>query len=167
MDKPVILKIEKIIDENPNVKTFYFNHALLSQPGQFVMLWVPGVDQKPFSISSDDGKTFGLTVFKRGPLTEKLFSLSVGDKVGVSGPYCTTFTQKPNTHYIMVAGGYGAAPLAFLTDKLSSLSQVTVDFLAGARDAKNLLFEKRLGSMPNVKLHIFTNDGSADRKSVV
>ena len=67
------LKITKIIDETNNVKTFYFPHNLKSRPGQFVMLWLPGIDQKPFSISSDDGQTFGLTIFKRGALTDKLF----------------------------------------------------------------------------------------------
>ena len=167
MDRPIILKIEKIVDENPNVKTFYFSYALKSQPGQFVMLWIPGTDQKPFSLSSDNGEMFGLTVFKRGPLTEKLFSLPVGGKVGISGPYGTAFTQKPTTHYIMVAGGYGAAPLAFLADKLSPLPQTTVDFLIGARNAENLLFENRLNATPNVKLHIFTNDGSRGEKGLV
>ena len=183
------LKISKIENENANVKTFYFQNKLDSLPGQFAMLWIPGIDQKPFSISSDDGKTFGLTIFKRGPLTNKLFEMQVGDRVGITGPYGTSFTVDPKLHYIMVAGGYGAAPLSFLASLLCHpefisgseinnntadqqiLKQVQhdikIDFLAGGRTKDNLLFEDRLSKIPNLKLHIITDDGSKGYKGFV
>lgn len=177
MDQPKMIKISKIIQENSNVKTFYFDFELKSKAGQFVMLWIPGIDQKPFSIASDDGTTFGLTIFKRGPLTEKLFNLNIGDRVGISGPYGTSFSLEPNTHYIMVAGGYGAAPLGFLVDSLilseaKNLSkpqnkQPTIDFLMGARSSENLLFEKKLSQINNLNLHIATNDGSRGHKGLI
>jgi dihydroorotate dehydrogenase electron transfer subunit len=72
-----MMKIKNIIHENPSVKTFFFEHDLKSQPGQFVMLWIPGVDQKPFSIAYDDGKQFGLSIFAVGPLSKRLFELKV------------------------------------------------------------------------------------------
>ncbi len=166
--QPKTAKITKIIDENPSVKTFYFEHKLKSQPGQFVMLWLPDVDQKPFSISSDDGETFGLTVFKRGPLTEKLFALKVGDRAGVTGPFGTTYSILPDRHYIMVAGGYGAAPLGFLAEVLVSKNQNTkIDFIAGARSKDLLLFENRLKKINGLNLHFTTDDGSAGRKGRV
>lgn len=171
-DMPQMLKISKIIDENPNVKTFYFQYKLKSNPGQFVMLWIPGIDQKPFSISSDDGQTFGLTIFKRGPLTNKLFEMNIGDRVGISGPYGTSFTVDPNLHYIMVAGGYGAAPLSFLVSKISTTPTVgrdplSMDFLIGARSTDSLLFEKRLNNIKNLNLHVATDDGSKGHKGFV
>lgn len=170
------LKISKIEKENEQVKTFYFNHTLNSMPGQFVMLWIPGIDQKPFSIAHDDGTQFGLTVFKRGPLTEKLFEMNVGDRVGIEGPYGTSFSIKPNTHYIMVAGGYGAAPLGFLASvipsetkrsEVESRNPFPIDFLIGARSANLLLFENKLFNVPNVNLHIATDDGSRGHKGFV
>ena len=161
------LTISKIQKENEFVKTFYFNHALKSKPGQFVMLWIPGIDQKPFSIAYDDGKTFGLTIFKRGPLTEKLFEMNIGDRVGISGPYGTSFSVLSNTHYIMVAGGYGAAPLGFLADQISKDKKNKIDFIAGARSAKNLLFEERLSKILNLTLYIATDDGSKGYKGFV
>jgi dihydroorotate dehydrogenase electron transfer subunit len=168
MDIPKFLKISKIIDEVENIKTFYFYYELNSQPGQFVMLWIPGIDQKPFSIAYDDGRKFGLTIFKRGPLTEKLFAMKVGDRVGITGPYGTSFSLKPNTHYIMVAGGYGAAPLGYLAEKLiSGGSLSSIDFLMGARGAEHLLFERRLTKIPNLKLHVATDDGSKGHKGFV
>lgn len=154
------LKISKIEKENEQVKTFYFDFNLDSKPGQFVMLWIPGIDQKPFSIASDNGTTFGLTIFKRGSLTEKLFEMDVGDRVGISGPYGTSFSVKPNTHYVTVAGGYGAAPLEFLAEQLQQCSNVTIDFLVGARNKDLILFENKLSKMQKVNLHIATDDGS-------
>lgn len=157
MDKPKYLPIVKIVDENPCVKTFYFDYELKSKPGQFVMLWIPGLDQKPFSVGYDDGKRFGLTIFKRGPLTERLFEMKAGGRVGISGSYGTSFSVLPNKHYIMVAGGYGAAPLGFLAEELAKQDNVDIDFCIGARSSDFLLFENRLN---NIKMHITTDDGS-------
>ncbi len=165
----MMLKISKIEQENPNVKTFYFEDQLNSKPGQFVMLWIPGLDQKPFSVAYGNDKTFGLTIFKRGPLTSKLFEMNIGDRVGISGPYGTAFSVKPNTHYIMVAGGYGAAPLGFLASVISIRQQAerdpfSINFLMGARNADYLLFEDRLSKISSVKLNIATDDGSRGHK---
>lgn len=157
-----MLKISKITTENPSVKTFYFKHPLNSKPGQFVMLWIPGLDQKPFSIAYDDGKNFGLTIFKRGATTDKLFNMKVSDRVGISGPYGTSFTINPKLHYIMVAGGYGAAPLGCLAEALNGKAKI--DFIMGARSKDLLLFEKRLQKIKNLKLHITTDDGSKGQK---
>lgn len=158
------LKITKITDETADVKTFYFAHKLESRPGQFVMLWLPEIDQKPFSISYDDGQTFGLTIFKRGALTDKLFEMKIGERVGIAGPYGTGFSIKPNIRYIMIAGGYGAAPLAFLAEKLIQNGNSDIDFCIGARNKNFLLFTKRLN---NVRLRIATDDGSVGQKGLV
>lgn len=163
----MMLKISKIEQENSNVKTFYFNFELKSKPGQFVMLWIPGIDQKPFSIAYDDGQTFGLTIFKRGPLTERLFEMKAEDRVGISEPYGTSFSIQPQTHYIMVAGGYGAAPLSFLSEQLQQYNNITIDFLIGAKNSENLLFEKKLSQIPNLTLHIATDDGSRGYKGLI
>lgn len=163
MSRPKYIAIAEIVDENSNVKTFYFNHSLSSKPGQFVMLWISGMDQKPFSIAYDDGEKFGLTIFKRGSATSKLFEMKVGDRVGISGPLGKGFTLQPDTHYIAVAGGYGAAPLGFLTEEAIKKGS-WVDFLAGARSAEHLLFEQKISKLHYTKLHISTDDGSKGHK---
>jgi len=103
MDIPQHIKISQIVDETPQVKTFYFDYPLNSRPGQFVMLWIPRIDQKPFSIAYDDGQKFGLTVFNRGPLTNKLFQMKVNDCVGIIGPYGTNFSA---SQYSLYYGGW-------------------------------------------------------------
>ena len=166
-DSPTQLPIVEIVQENPSVKTFYFDYNLGSKPGQFVMLWVLGHDQKPFSVGYDDGEKFGLTIFRRGPSTSRLFEMKVGDRVGISGPYGTNFSLQDNTHYVMVAGGYGAAPLGFLAEELQKKEGVTIDFCMGARDKDLLLFENRMAKLPNVTMHIATDDGSKGHKGYV
>lgn len=163
MDKPNYIKIKKIENETPFVKTFYFDIKLNSRPGQFAMLWIPGADQKPFSIGYDDGRTIGLSIFRRGPLTEKLFDLNTSDRAGISGPFGKSFSVKPEAHYIMIAGGYGAAPLGYLASEVSKIGCRT-DFVMGARDAENLLFEDKLSGLQNIKLHTATDDGSKGHK---
>lgn len=166
MDIPKYLQIKKIISESEDARTFYFPLKLGSMPGQFVMLWMPGVDQKPFSVSRDDGEEFAVTVFNRGPLTKKLFECRAGDRVGVSGPYGTSFSVLPNRNYIMVAGGYGAAPLLFLAKEAIKLGS-TVDFCVGARNKSLLLFQDELSRLNGVKIHIATDDGSAGHRGSV
>ena len=48
---PKIATIVKVVQENPKVKSFFVDVALESQPGQFYMVWLPGVDEKPFVAS--------------------------------------------------------------------------------------------------------------------
>ena len=160
MDNLVILPIKEIINETAKVKTFCFSYNLQSKAGQFVMLWIPEVGQKPFSISYDDGNEFHLTVFQRGTLTNHLFNLNVGDNVGISGPYGTNFSIQPNTHYIMVAGGYGVAPLRYLAEQVVLCANTRIDFCLGAKDQTDLIFEKNLQKIPNLDMHIATENNS-------
>ena len=49
---PHICIIEKVVDETPTVRTLYFNDDLISKvlPGQFAMVWIPGVNELPMSV---------------------------------------------------------------------------------------------------------------------
>ena len=66
---PHICTIERVVDETPTVRTLYFNDDLISKvlPGQFAMVWIPGVNELPMSVmvSEKDGQA-GFTVRKRG-----------------------------------------------------------------------------------------------------
>lgn len=138
--------------------TFTFRHRLDSAPGQFVMLWVPGVDQKPFSIGNDTGDNFSLTVYALGAATKVLCTMKKGDRVGVTGPYGTSYQYEPGGHVIAVGGGYGAAPLAYLTERAIA-DGCTVDFIIGARTKQDLLFERRAARAGAI-VHVATDDGS-------
>ncbi len=160
------LEIKEIVEESDSVRTFIFDYPLGSKPGQFVMLWIPGVDEKPFSVAWDDGKEFWLTICKVGPATEELFKLGVGDKVGIRGPLGTAYKWKKGEHLAVVSGGYGAAPMYFVTRKAIE-DGCKVEFLTGARNKDLLLFEERVESMDGVNLHVSTDDGSKGHKGYV
>ncbi|MEK7084292.1 MAG: dihydroorotate dehydrogenase electron transfer subunit [Patescibacteria group bacterium] len=159
LDCPLFLPISNTKQENPHVKTFYFDYPLNSRPGQFVMVWIPGVDLKPFSVSYDNGRQFGGSVFPVGPMSKRFCSLDVGDRVGITGPYGTAFTVSKKYHYILIGGGYGAGPLATLAEEVASLGG-TIDICLGAKTQELLLFTDRIGNMPNITVHVATDDGS-------
>ncbi len=161
--RPVALEIKKIIKENDNTNTYVFEHDLGSRPGQFVMLWIPGVDEKPFSIAYDDGKQFWLTICKVGPATEELFKLKVGDKVGIRGPFGTSYYFEKGDHIALVAGGYGAAPMYFAAAEAVKAG-CKVEFIVGARTKDLLLFTQKILGLNDVNLHIATDDGSMGKK---
>lgn len=93
MDQPKICRIKRIIEENPLTRTYFLDCNVKIAPGQFLMLWIPEVDEKPF-VCSYSGKETGLTVEKKGKFTEKLFTMKKGDLVGIRGPYGNGFTKR-------------------------------------------------------------------------
>jgi len=162
-DMPRAIPIKKIIVETLQVKTFVFKHVLGSLPGQFVNLWIPRVDEKPMSIAYDNGKEFWLTIFAVGNFSGAMHTLKVGDYVGIRGPYGKPFAFNKGKRLVMMAGGYGAAPLYNLTMKAVEQG-CKVDFVIGARSKAHLLYIERIKKLKNVQLHIATDDGSAGIK---
>jgi len=176
-----MVPILRIREENPHTRTFFFKHALSAKPGQFVMLWQPGIDEKPMSVAFDNPKAceFGLTVAKIGPSTEHLFTLKKGDRLGVRGPYGTHYTLPKNVdphsknkaaktnakRIAMVGGGFGSAPLRFLTEQAVAAG-FHVDFIQGARSEDRLILQKDIQSL-GAHLHVATNDGSEGIKGLV
>lgn len=166
IDKPLMLPIRKIVDENAVMRSFYFDYRLESKPGQFVMLWIPGVDEKPFAIARDMGDSFFLTIAKVGPATTELFCLKEGDFLGIRGPYGNSFSFQKKQNLVLVGGGYGVAVLFSILDK-AVLLNCKVDFVVGARQKDLFILIKEIKKYKNVKLHLATDDGSAGRKGFV
>lgn len=164
--------ILRIREENPHTRTFFFKHRLDAKPGQFVMLWQPGFDEKPMSVAFayPEKEEFGLTVAKVGPSTEHLFTLKKGDRLGVRGPYGTHYVlpglgKAKHKRIAMVGGGFGSAPLRFLTEQAVPQG-FHVDFIQGARSADRLILQKDIQQL-GAHLHVATNDGSEGHKGLV
>jgi len=163
IDYPISFPAENIVQETPAIKTFYLKTDLPIVPGEFVMVWLPGIDEKPFAVSYLEKNLLGITIRKVGPFTEKLFTLKKGSMLGIRGPYGNGFSTEKVKNAIVVGGGCGSASIALLVDELSKLN-VKVDLILAARTKKEILFEKRFSKMKNVKVHICTDDGSAGTK---
>lgn len=157
LEQPVVLQIKKIADEAEKTKTFVFDYGLESEPGQFINLWIPKFDEKPFSISYQDDKRFAITVACIGIFTEEMRKLKEGDLIGIRGPYGKAFNLK-GKNIILVGGGCGCGPLAFLADEAIKKG-VDVSFIIGARTKDALLFLERM-KKNNVKTFVTTDDGS-------
>jgi len=164
------VKIEKVVDENPNVKTFYFRDRLCleAKPGQFLMVWIPGVDEIPLSVS---GVYFNglasVTVARVGEATEALHRLKPNNLIGVRGPFGNSF-EISKGKILLVGGGTGMAPLAFLAEKLAENS-CEITFIIGAKSAQELLFLERIKktlSQLKSKIIVMTEDGSLGQKGV-
>lgn len=159
---PKTIPIKKIVQENAGVKTFIFDYSLDSTPGQFVNVWIPRLDEKPFSIANDRDGELWLTICAVGPFSKAMHELKEGDTVGIRGPYGNPFSFEPGSHIATVAGGYGAAPLYFLA-KEAKKQGCTVEFFVGARSKEHVLFVDRAEEL-GVNVHVATDDGSAGYK---
>ncbi|MFA5854852.1 MAG: dihydroorotate dehydrogenase electron transfer subunit [Candidatus Gracilibacteria bacterium] len=157
---PQAVTIKEVITETVQVKTFVLDVSLGAEPGQFVNLWIPGLNEKPFSVALDDGKEMHISIAAVGPFSQKMHELKAGDKVGIRGPFGTRFEFKKGQHLALLAGGYGAAPLYFLARRASEAG-CSVEFILGARSKDLLLFTDRISALPGVSLHTATNDGSS------
>ena len=150
--------------ETDDVTSFTFNTTFGSKPGQFLMVWLPGVDEVPMSIALDDGKQTRITFFAVGDMTKKLSELKEGDLVGLRGPFGTHYEWEPNQHLMLVAGGYGAAPMFFVANEAVK-DGCTIDFIVGARSKDQLLYLDEIKKLKNTTLHTATDDGSEGHKS--
>ncbi len=130
------------------------------------MLWLPGMDEKPFSISSADPLCF--TIARVGPFSEALHGLDQGDMLWYRGPFGTCFpvTAPSPGGVLLVGGGYGAAPLHFLAQTILAAGGAgRVEAVLGARTAADLLFPDRFTRI-GVPVHPATEDGSAGRRGL-
>jgi dihydroorotate dehydrogenase electron transfer subunit len=159
-----ITKIREISRDSPTVKTFIFHDKLCSEakPGQFVMVWIPGVDEVPMSLSAigADGRS-SITVAKVGKATEALHKRKTGDVLGIRGPYGNSFAPVSGSTMV-VGGGTGLAPLAPLTEELAG-RHARVAFIAGAKTQDEILFLDRMTttlSRIDGRVVAVTEDGS-------
>ena len=161
-EQPVMVKICKITKESPGVKIFFFESDVKFTPGQFVMVWIPLLDEKPFTISYFQDNILGVSVLKRGLFTSVLHSKKVGDTIGIRGPYGRGFNIKTNLNVCVVGGGIGMASLTTLVDKLNSVNNkqgLNITIIHGARTAAEILYQKRFRDMK-----LCTEDGTAGFK---
>ncbi len=157
--KPVMLRVDEKTVENPEYATLFFQFELPFKPGQFLMVWIPGLDEKPYTVSYHTRKRFGLTIESKGIFSKTAIRLEPGDLVGIRGPFGNGFDIRPRGKAAVVAGGCGMAPLATLIETLPPATCV----IHGARTRDYLLYPDRFD-----RERLFcTDDGSFGRKGLV
>ena len=167
---PTICKIEKVVDETPTVRTLIFSDEIMDKalPGQFAMVWIPGINELPMSVmvSEEEGKA-AFTIRRLGKASTGLYNVRVGENIGVRGPYGNSFTIKEG-NLLLVGGGTGLVPLVRLMTFLKSTVRVTV--LIGAKTKNEVFFEDLANRILEKNSHqviVATEDGSYGEKGLV
>ena len=169
-DIPYIVKIEKIIDETPTVRTLLFSDEILSKvlPGQFAMVWIPRINELPMSVMiSTEKEKAAFTVRKHGYASTELYSMKIGDQIGVRGPYGNSFTLKQG-RLLLVGGGTGLVPLIRLLTFVKKSDDVTL--IIGAKTKDEVFFEGLANNLLEQNKHrvvVVTDDGTYGQKGLV
>ncbi len=164
--KDLTLRIDEIIPEAPDTKTFRFylppGEAFPFLPGQFVSLvmMVPDASGEPrkrsraFSIASSptEARHLDLTVKINmgGEMTPYLLHHArVGEEVRLKGPKGTfTFQEGKGERFLLIAGGSGIVPLMCILRYIVAKGlPVHARLLYSAKTPEDLIFRKDLDAM--------------------
>ena len=111
--------------------------AASAVPGQFVHVKVPGLEEsalrRPFSIFNADGDVLSLMYKTVGRGTSTLSKVSEGDIVEVMGALGHGFPVKCGGAALLVGGGFGVAPLYFLSRRLRENGVGDIRLFVGGR----------------------------------
>lgn len=161
--KIYITKILDSIIETENVKTILFNHSKTINPGEFYMIWIPGVDEIPMSVSIIKPDVKGITFRNVGEATNELYRKKVDDKIGIRGPYGNGFSLEGDK-ILFVAGGTGTAMINPAVERTINQGK-DVSVIIGAKTKKELFFIKRI-KHTKAKVFITTDDGTEGTKGL-
>lgn len=161
-------QIVQVRNESPSVKTFVLadRASAKAKPGQFLMLWIPGIDEIPLSIMDVGDGLVSVSVKAVGDATRHLHTMEAGATIGLRGPFGNNFTESRGK-VLLVGGGTGVAPLLFLAKQLSAKTE-RLSFVEGAKTKDELLFVRELSGICNEKsLITTTEDGTAGLQCLV
>lgn len=112
-----------------------------ARPGQFIEVGVAAPStllRRPFSIATTDGGTVTMVYDVHGPGTAWLAEVDVHDLLEVIGPLGRPFPiPRRRVSPMLVAGGYGAAPLFWLAEELQRVG-MRADIINGAATKERL-----------------------------
>lgn len=137
------------------------------RPGQFVHVRIPHLEtavlRRPFSVYRADGSSLAVLYKTVGKGTRALSAVAEGDRISVIGPLGNGFPDPaPECLPVLVAGGYGVAPLSLL---VSRCSQRGIVFIGGASAGDILCADDFREQDWDVR--ISTEDGSIGARGLV
>lgn len=166
---PYAARIRDVTSEVAGVSTYELElsdmdaaGAYRFRPGQFNMLYLPGVGEIAISISGDPGHPTRLphTIRVAGNVTQTLARLGPGSSLGLRGPFGVGWPMEQcrGKDVVLVAGGIGLAPLRpAVYELLASRGDYgKLALLCGARTAEGLLYPLELTEWPRQGLRVET-----------
>ena len=161
MESRYSIKIDKIVEETKDIKTFTFKHDLGAKPGQFIMLTDFEGGEKPFSISDCTKEEFSITVKRIGEFTTRFFQKCVGDFVSIRGAYGSSFFVSKNK-VLLIGGGY-AVPTFYFFARVLLKAGADITLINGARTKSEHVFADRFNEL-DIRVINTTDDGSFGEK---
>jgi len=166
INRPSLHRIEEVVSKTPRIAAFRFRSPRIAEearPGQFVMVWAPGVDEIPISVAHAESDFIEIAIADVGDCSHRLHQLGPGELVGLRGPYGSGF-EVGGGRLCLVGGGYGSAPLRFLAERLAGKGEIVV--LLGAKTSAELLYGEEFEEA-GCEVQVSTEDGSAGRRGLV
>lgn len=165
-----IVTIETVVEETSSVKTFFFKDkwSSLSLAGQFLMVWIPRIEELPLSVMISHKQDFAaVTIRKHGYGSSSLFNLKKGDKLGIRGPYGNYFVFKEYKNIVLIGGGTGLVPLVRLLSQLKQ-EKIEITIIIGSKTKDEIFFvdliNEILENNETYKILISTEDDSFGKK---
>jgi dihydroorotate dehydrogenase electron transfer subunit len=147
---PTIYTVSRVVQEAKDIRSIFLKGKLDSKPGQFVMVWLPSVEEKPMAVSEVTNDEFAFAYHTVGKFTKALDKMKKSDKLGIRGPYGNSFSLVEPA--VVVGGGVGISSVSTLIDALKKPIIIN-----GARDKEHVMYQQRFKSK---KMLITTDDGS-------
>jgi NAD(P)H-flavin reductase len=173
---PHVATITSVQTELPETATYTLElrdtavrQAFRFRPGQFNMLYLPGIGEAAISISSDPGRPAVLqhTIRVAGNVTQAIERLRPGDAIGLRGPYGSAWPvdSVQAGDLILVAGGIGLAPLrpAIYHVMRHRDKYGKVIILVGARTPADLLYPGEYDSWRAHDIEVIASVDRADK----
>lgn len=172
--------VKRVLEETPGVATYdlAFDDPAIGQrfrflPGQFNMLYVPGIGEAAISISSDADTKLPLrhTIRAVGGVTRAIAQGGAGMSLGLRGPFGSHWPVEQwlgdldqRWEILIVAGGIGLAPLRpAIYSLLRHRGRVeSITILIGARTPADLLYGAEYDDWRTAGAHV---DATVDRGS--
>jgi len=155
--KPFLMRVEKIIEETPDVKTLQlkFQNAeekekFSFRTGQFAEYSIFGEGECTFCIASSPTRPEFIECTYRvaGKVTTALAKVEIGDTIGFRGPYGNIFPidEWKGKNLLFVAGGIALPPMRSVIwnclDKRDDFENITIIY--GARSVNDLVYKYEL-----------------------
>ena len=153
---PIVCRIEKIVEQTSDVKTFYvvgkdgkkpFEHKC----GQCAMISIPPYGEAMISITSSPTvkEYLEFSIKKVGTLTSILHEIEEGQDILVRGPLGHPFpadTEFLGKDMIIIGGGIGIAPVRsvidYILDNRQNYKSLTIVY--GARNEENFVCKNEI-----------------------
>jgi len=150
-DNPYLPKKIKVLEffrESSDNFTITVNFKSNHEPGQFVMVSLPGIGEAPISISSYSTEFVKLDIRQVGSVTNAAAKLRKGDFVFVRGPYGKGYPMDvlEGNNIVMIGGGCGVAPLKGIIEYVGQNRSKfrNIDLFLGYRSVSDILFTREL-----------------------